>query len=98
MKNLFLTGPVGCGKSTSIAAALADALKLPVAHGQVRADDDDTAALIHFFLINALADVQPHALSVDGKVIKEGEQIQLGGNESYISLCRKHWTEGKVSP
>jgi len=31
-------------------------------------------------------------------VVKEGEQIQLGGNESYISLCRKHWAEGKVSP
>ena len=31
----------------------------------------------------------------DGKVIKEGEQVLLGGNESYIALCRKHWAEGK---
>jgi len=33
---------------------------------------------------------------LDGKVIKEGEQILLGGNESYTALCRKHWTEGKL--
>ena len=33
-----------------------------------------------------------------GKVIKAGEQILLGGNESYISLCRKHWTEGRMGP
>ena len=32
----------------------------------------------------------------NGKVIKEGEQILLGGNESYTSLCRKHWTEGNL--
>ena len=30
---------------------------------------------------------------LDGKVVKEGEQIFLGGNESYTSLCRKHWTK-----
>ena len=33
---------------------------------------------------------------VDGKVVKEGEQILLGGNESYTSLCRKHWMEGNL--
>jgi len=33
---------------------------------------------------------------MDGKAVFEGEQIQIGGNESYISLCRKHWREGKV--
>ncbi len=32
-----------------------------------------------------------------GRVIKEGEQVLLGGNESYIALCRRHWTEGKIS-
>lgn len=31
-----------------------------------------------------------------GKVVKTGEQIMLGGNESYVSLCRKHWAEGKL--
>ncbi len=32
----------------------------------------------------------------DGKVIKEGAQVMLGGNDSYTSLCRKHWTEGNL--
>ncbi len=34
----------------------------------------------------------------NGRVIKEGEQVLLGGNESYIALCRKHWAEGKPHP
>ena len=29
----------------------------------------------------------------DGQVIREGAQIEIGGNERYISLCRRHWTE-----
>lgn len=29
----------------------------------------------------------------DGHVIKTGEQIQIGGNERYISMCRKHFNE-----
>lgn len=33
-----------------------------------------------------------NARIVNGKIIKDGEQIQLGGNESYTSLCRKHYT------
>lgn len=33
----------------------------------------------------------------DGKISKSGEQIQIGGNESYISLCRKHYKENKIS-
>ena len=32
----------------------------------------------------------------DGKVVREGEQILLGGNETYVSLCRKHWAQGKL--
>ena len=27
----------------------------------------------------------------DGRVINEGAQVEIGGNEKYISLCRKHW-------
>lgn len=34
---------------------------------------------------------------LNGKAVFEGEQVQIGGNESYISLCRKHWREGKAS-
>ena len=32
----------------------------------------------------------------DGRVVKDGQQILLGGNESYVSLCRKHWRDGNV--
>jgi thymidine kinase len=24
-------------------------------------------------------------------VLTGGEQVQIGGNESYVSLCRRHW-------
>ena len=26
-----------------------------------------------------------------GNVIKEGQQIEIGGNDKYVSLCRLHW-------
>ena len=31
--------------------------------------------------------------SADGKVVKDGAQIEIGGNDKYISLCRRHWSE-----
>ena len=33
-----------------------------------------------------------------GKVVRSGEQIVLGGNESYVALCRKHWALGELAP
>jgi len=29
----------------------------------------------------------------DGRALKEGAQVQIGGNETYVSLCRRHWRE-----
>ena len=29
----------------------------------------------------------------DGNVLTDGDQIQIGGNETYESLCRRHWRE-----
>ena len=29
----------------------------------------------------------------DGKTLREGAQVQVGGNETYVSLCRRHWRE-----
>jgi thymidine kinase len=29
----------------------------------------------------------------DGRALKDGAQIQIGGNETYVSLCRRHWRE-----
>ena len=30
------------------------------------------------------------------KVVKTGELIEMGGNESYVSLCRKHFMQGEL--
>ena len=32
-------------------------------------------------------------LGADGKVAREGEQVVIGGNDRYVSLCRRHWEE-----
>lgn len=29
----------------------------------------------------------------EGRVVTGGEQVQIGGNETYESLCRRHWRE-----
>jgi thymidine kinase len=29
----------------------------------------------------------------DGRALRDGEQVQIGGNETYVSLCRRHWRE-----
>lgn len=37
-----------------------------------------------------------NARVVNGQVIKEGDQILLGGSSQYVSLCRKHWQSGEL--
>ena len=32
-----------------------------------------------------------NARILDGHVLREGPQVLVGGNETYTSLCRKHW-------
>mgnify|MGYP000526453553 CR=1 FL=1 len=32
-------------------------------------------------------------LGPDGQVAREGAQVQIGGNETYVALCRRHWRE-----
>ncbi|MCU9998285.1 thymidine kinase [[Pasteurella] aerogenes] len=32
-------------------------------------------------------------LNAQGEVVKDGEQIQIGGNERYLSVCRQHYKE-----
>ena len=27
----------------------------------------------------------------EGRVLRDGAQVQIGGNETYVSLCRRHW-------
>ncbi|QEG01133.1 Thymidine kinase [Stieleria maiorica] len=33
-----------------------------------------------------------------GHPIKDGRQIQIGGNERYVSVCRRHFKEGMCDP
>ena len=35
-------------------------------------------------------------LDSEGNVIRQGEQVVIGGNESYTSLCYKHYLEGDI--
>jgi len=34
----------------------------------------------------------------DGRALRDGDQIQIGGNETYVSLCRRHWREAMGEP
>ena len=34
----------------------------------------------------------------DGHIIRDGAQVQMGGNESYVALCRKHFKLGQLEP
>ncbi|MDO6587178.1 thymidine kinase [Salipiger sp. 1_MG-2023] len=31
--------------------------------------------------------------NADGQPLHDGAQVQIGGNETYVSLCRRHWRE-----
>ena len=33
---------------------------------------------------------------VDGNIVKQGEQVVIGGNVLYGSLCRKHYNDGRL--
>ena len=32
------------------------------------------------------------------QIVQEGDQILLGGDSQYVSLCRKHWRQGELGP
>lgn len=32
-------------------------------------------------------------LDSEGQVVRQGAQIEVGGNEKYVSYCRRHWSE-----
>jgi thymidine kinase len=33
---------------------------------------------------------------LDGRFVRNGDQIMIGGNETYVSLCRKHYNDGRI--
>lgn len=32
-----------------------------------------------------------------GRIITEGEQVEIGGNDKYVSLCRKCWNDRRMA-
>jgi thymidine kinase len=72
-----------------------DELDIPVMCYGLRADFRNELFEGSYWLF-ALADKIEEIM--DGKVVYTGKQILIGGNESYIPLCRKHYKEGKVMP
>ncbi|MBD9373129.1 thymidine kinase [Rhizobium sp. ARZ01] len=32
-------------------------------------------------------------LDAEGRVVKQGAQVEVGGNEKYVSYCRRHWED-----
>lgn len=36
-------------------------------------------------------------IDANGKKVTVGEQVQIGGNESYMSVCRKHYKSGELN-
>lgn len=36
-------------------------------------------------------------LDSEGNVVREGNQVQIGGNSTYVSVCHRHFSEGKIS-
>ena len=93
-------------------ARVVDDLKLPVMAYGLRVDFrgdlfPGSAALL------ALADVMREVRTIchcgrkatmvvrqgpDGQVLRDGAQVQIGGNETYVSLCRRHWRQAIGDP
>ena len=36
-------------------------------------------------------------LDKDGNIVSQGEQLEIGGNEKYVPLCRAHFNKKKLS-
>ncbi|WP_418594712.1 thymidine kinase [Ponticoccus sp. (in: a-proteobacteria)] len=93
-------------------ARVVDDLKLPVMAYGLRVDFrgalfPGSAALL------ALADVMREVRTIchcgrkatmvvrqgpDGQALRDGAQVQIGGNETYVSLCRRHWRQAMGDP
>ena len=37
-------------------------------------------------------------LDASGTVLRDGEQVVIGGDDTYVSLCRRHWLAGDIGP
>lgn len=37
-------------------------------------------------------------LDGEGRILEEGDQVAIGGEERYVSLCRRHWDSRDIGP
>jgi thymidine kinase len=37
-------------------------------------------------------------IDAEGRVIRTGNQIQIGGNQNYVATCRKHFKNKEIAP
>lgn len=37
-------------------------------------------------------------INASGQMVREGEQVEIGGNDRYIALCRRHYSAGQSQP
>lgn len=37
-------------------------------------------------------------LDASGQIARAGEQVVIGGDDTYVSLCRRHWLAGDLGP
>ncbi len=37
-------------------------------------------------------------LDGEGRVLDEGDQVAIGGEDRYVSLCRRHWDDRDIGP
>ena len=35
-------------------------------------------------------------ISGNGHVVRDGDQVEIGGNDRYVALCRKHYLDGQI--
>ncbi len=42
--------------------------------------------------------IQTARIDANGSVVRQGDQISIGGNSKYVSLCRKHYMQGESKP
>ena len=35
-------------------------------------------------------------IDASGKAVRQGAQVEVGGNDRYVSLCRRHWRSGQT--
>lgn len=89
-----------------------DALNIPVLTYGIRSDFQGELFPGSYYLL-ALADelielktichcgrkaTMNARMSSDGQFVTQGDQIEIAGNERYISLCREHFHKGQIQP